>query len=158
MAKKIFWLTITATALFIADRLTKYLILKLPANEGVLGLKFNLVYNHNLSFSLPLPNLAVGLLAIVMILFLVWFLIRNLANRLSWPLSLMIVGALSNLIDRFKFGGVIDFINLEPWPSFNLADAYIITGALLIIILFRKNYFPALKTDSGSLTRQADSK
>ena len=56
--------------------------------------------------------------------------------RLS--LGLQIGGALGNLVDRFRLGAVTDFIDVGPWPIFNLADASIISGlALLGWILLR---------------------
>ena len=47
---------------------------------------------------------------------------------------LILAGAISNIIDRFYFGCVIDFIDLKIWPVFNLADIFISVGAIAIII------------------------
>ena len=49
-------------------------------------------------------------------------------------LSLIILGALSNLLDRLIFGYVIDYINIFIWPVFNLADAMIVVGIIFYII------------------------
>ena len=49
-------------------------------------------------------------------------------------LGLVWSGALGNLIDRFRYGAVVDFIYLWPWPVFNLADLFISTGCVLMII------------------------
>jgi signal peptidase II len=65
----------------------------------------------------------------------------------SWSaaaLSLILGGALGNLIDRLSYGYVIDFIHLHVaewyWPDFNIADSAICLGAfMLALILFRKN-------------------
>ncbi len=59
------------------------------------------------------------------------------------PYSLIIAGALGNLIDRFRFGYVIDFIEWYykgfSWPVFNIADSCIVAGAVLLILFsFRK--------------------
>ena len=60
-------------------------------------------------------------------------------NLLRLSLGLQIGGALGNLVDRFRLGAVTDFIDVGPWPIFNLADASIISGlALLGWILLRQ--------------------
>ncbi|MGC8877686.1 MAG: signal peptidase II [Anaerolineae bacterium] len=48
-------------------------------------------------------------------------------------LGLQLGGAIGNLIDRLRFGYVVDFIDISFWPIFNLADASITIGVLLII-------------------------
>lgn len=45
-------------------------------------------------------------------------------------ISFILIGALSNLIDRFRFGYVIDWINVPWWSVFNLADIYIVGGVI----------------------------
>jgi signal peptidase II len=60
------------------------------------------------------------------------------------PLALIIGGAFGNLIDRIRFGAVIDFLDLHVggwhWPAFNVADMFIVIGVGLYIInmIFRK--------------------
>ena len=51
-------------------------------------------------------------------------------------LILIISGALGNLIDRLRFGYVIDFIDLRIWPVFNIADASISSGTFLLLLSF----------------------
>lgn len=48
-------------------------------------------------------------------------------------LGLILGGAIGNLIDRLRFGGVIDFLDFRVWPVFNVADSGITIGALLMI-------------------------
>jgi signal peptidase II len=56
----------------------------------------------------------------------------------NWParfgLGLGLGGALGNLIDRLRFGGVVDFVEVGPWPVFNLADTAIVVGVALILL------------------------
>ena len=47
-------------------------------------------------------------------------------------LGLMLGGALGNLIDRVRFGYVVDFVNLGWWPVFNFADSAVVIGVLLL--------------------------
>ena len=63
--------------------------------------------------------------------------------RDALPYALIIAGALGNLVDRFRYGYVIDFIEWHyktfSWPVFNIADSCIVAGAaLLITFSFRK--------------------
>jgi signal peptidase II len=59
-------------------------------------------------------------------------------SLLILSLSLILAGAVSNLIDRIRFGEVIDFFDVylgtHHWPAFNWADAAISTGAFLLIV------------------------
>ncbi len=56
----------------------------------------------------------------------------------NWParfgLGLGLGGAVGNLIDRLRFGGVVDFLEVGPWPVFNLADTAIVVGVALILV------------------------
>lgn len=47
-------------------------------------------------------------------------------------LGLVLGGAAGNLLDRLRFGGVIDFLDFRVWPVFNLADSCITVGAVLM--------------------------
>ena len=62
--------------------------------------------------------------------------------RTALPLSLVIAGALGNLVDRVRLGKVVDFIDWYAgtyhWPAFNVADACIVGGAIgLVVFSFR---------------------
>jgi signal peptidase II len=78
---------------------------------------------------------ALGLLAS---LYIVMMLRKNQTDKtLSVALSLILGGALGNVLDRIRFGAVVDFIDLHyaswHWPAFNVADSAICIGAALII-------------------------
>jgi signal peptidase II len=105
-------------------------------------LDLELTYNSGSAFSLAqgwAPVLA-GLAAVtVVILLAVVMRVRSLA--LAVALGLIAGGALGNLADRvFRShnGSVVDFIALHFWPTFNVADASIVTGSLLAaLVLWR---------------------
>ena len=59
---------------------------------------------------------------------------RELFSYNILALSLILSGGLSNLIDRLIRGCVVDFIDLVIWPAFNLADAAITVGVVLLIL------------------------
>ncbi|MFH1226001.1 MAG: signal peptidase II [bacterium] len=125
-------------AVFLAvDRLAKFFSLKKLPLEGVSlipgWLNFSLYRNSYIAFGWHLPEpLLLGL--IIIILFgLGWLFIRAYQHQdfgLAFWLGLVIVGALSNLIDRLIYGQVIDFIEVPGWSVFNFADIFIIAGLL----------------------------
>lgn len=57
------------------------------------------------------------------------------ANRVlvRIALGLLLGGAVGNLIDRIRFGEVVDFIDVGAWPVFNVADSAVVVGVILII-------------------------
>jgi signal peptidase II len=78
---------------------------------------------------------------------LVLMVLLSKMPRNNWrdalPYALIVAGALGNLVDRFRYGYVIDFIEWYyktfSWPIFNIADSCIVAGAVLLILFsFRK--------------------
>lgn len=115
-------------------------------------LVLNLVHNQGSAFGLFQGGAAalavVGLVAIGII---VWIERRGLPGALlRIAVSLQLGGALGNLLDRLRFGYVIDFIELDwkghnIWPVFNIADSAITIGTILLVIWL-------LTSDTGSQT------
>ncbi|MFH1890725.1 MAG: signal peptidase II [Candidatus Kuenenbacteria bacterium] len=132
------WLLIFLTlAFFATDRLFKYLFMENILNERCFFI--TLIKNEGAAFGLKLPG-SLGWIFYILIVLIIFFLTMRLAKlwrekRTSkiFPLLLIIAGAISNLIDRLKFGGVIDFIDLKIWPVFNLADIMIVAGILYLL-------------------------
>jgi len=118
---------IFSSILFI-DQFSKYLI---RAQGGFY------ICNKNISFSLVIPQSILPTL-LALIIFALLFILFKFQPKLSVleKISLIFIlsGAISNILDRLLFGCVIDFINLGFWPSFNLADAFISSGAIILII------------------------
>lgn len=85
----------------------------------------------------------------------VFYLLKNLRpgrNVLVVSLSLILGGAVGNLIDRLRMGEVIDFIDLHwyqlHWPAFNVADSAITIGVILLFIqMIRKGSFENPKSE-----------
>ncbi len=103
-------------------------------------LQFNLVFNSGMAFSQGqgLGRL-IGLLAIGVAVWL-WFGLRKATTRLSAiGTSLLIGGALGNVVDRmfrgekWLAGAVVDFIDLQWFPVFNIADSAVTVGAAILI-------------------------
>ena len=53
-------------------------------------------------------------------------------------LSLIVGGAIGNLIDRAMYGFVVDFIDFRVWPVFNIADSAIVVGEILVAYIILK--------------------
>lgn len=74
----------------------------------------------------------------VIIGFLLYYMVARAKHYERTPLILIIGGALGNLVDRVRFGAVIDFLDFHiggaHWPSFNIADSFITIGVLLYIL------------------------
>jgi signal peptidase II len=151
MAKKnpglALWLGI-ATIVVLLDQVTKITMTRLLAygqSEPVTSF-FNLVmvYNPGAAFSF-LANSGgwqrwfFSALALGVSIFIIWMLSRNASQRLfCWSLSLILGGAIGNLIDRLAYGHVIDFLDFHVggwhWPAFNVADSAITIGAALFVL------------------------
>jgi signal peptidase II len=103
-----------------------------------------LVYNRGAAFSFlaqadgwQTPLLAT--FALVAIAVVGTLIVRKPAERLfCFALALILGGAAGNLIDRLRFGHVVDFLDFHAygwhWPAFNVADSAITVGAVLLIL------------------------
>jgi signal peptidase II len=102
------------------------------------GLQFVNTRNRGVAFGfLPGRHFVVSVLVVVALLVLVVYFSRNYARPLIWlPTGMLIGGALGNVFDRLRSGSVTDFVKLPlGWPPFNLADASITVGVLLLLVL-----------------------
>jgi signal peptidase II len=119
------------------DRFIKYLANNDYFNDGInlIGdfFKLNFARNYNIAFSLPFNGLFLNIIIILIILGLVYNLIYvALKGRYHQTvlLSVIILGAMSNLLDRLKHGYVIDYFDLKYFTVFNLADVMIVGGVV----------------------------
>lgn len=108
-------------------------------------LKFNCQPNYYLAFSLPLAGkFLIALIGLIIVALSLWaadYLRRREYGGL-WPLFLIIFGATSNLLDRIKYGYVVDYLDLKYFTVFNLADAMIVAGVIFyILILIKSNQY-----------------
>jgi signal peptidase II len=132
-----------AVGVVVLDHATKWWALQeLPGRtiDLVWTLRLRLVFNTGAAFGLGsrfAPLIAIAALVVV------GLLLRNAGVLRSWPsavgVGLVLGGAVGNLIDRaFRAGGgflggaVVDFIDLQWWPVFNVADIAIVAGAALV--------------------------
>ena len=75
-------------------------------------------------------------LTAVAVLWMVVYFARSGARHPVLPvaLGLLIGGSAGNLVDRIRLGHVTDFLDLEYWPAFNLADTFIVTGVAVLMV------------------------
>ncbi|MDP2940194.1 MAG: signal peptidase II [Candidatus Omnitrophota bacterium] len=95
------------------------------------GIAFGLFKNQIL-FYLVLPIMAI--IWLILILFFSKESKQGIDRLYYFALSLILAGAISNLIDRLRFGFVIDFLDFRIWPVFNLADCAITIGVTITIL------------------------
>lgn len=132
-----------AAAVIIVDQLSKsWAENHLGANHiiHVIGsLQLALVRNNGVAFGIG-AGVAPLLIAIAIVGFLLVFMGRHIWLQ-GWALvgvGLVLGGALSNVADRLtrdEGGAVVDFIDLRWWPVFNVADACIVVGAAILVLL-----------------------
>ena len=141
------WLGIALLVILI-DQFTKTLILGAfqHGESRTVTSFFNVVRVHNTGAAFSFLRDASGWqrwffvgLGAVAAVFIVWMLRSHGGQRLfSWALSLILGGAIGNVIDRLLHGYVVDFIQVHAagwyFPSFNVADSAITVGAVLLIL------------------------
>ena len=131
----------------VLDQVVKFLV----AHEMVPGMSIPVIQDvFHITFVLN-PGAAFGILAHQRSFFIVMGIVIAILGGLFSPYirrqcrifrcgtALLLGGALGNLIDRVRFGHVIDFFDFRIWPVFNIADIAIVVGVAAIIyaILFK---------------------
>ena len=131
------------TCILIADRISKMLALVFLQHQDMKvfsGLNLSLTWNRGISWGMLSSQSVIGysILTTVIGLIIVAFSLYTFyefrkGNSIIFEV-LVLSGAISNIIDRIIYGGVIDFIDcyfhLWHWPTFNIADVCIIIGII----------------------------
>ena len=128
-----------AAIIFLVDQFTKFLVREfLPFGysypfDGF----FRITHTHNTGSAFGIlqgqntPLIFVSFIGIF-VLVMIYRSQPRATNLLRTSLALQIGGAIGNLLDRLRLGSVTDFIDVGAWPVFNLADASIVTGLILL--------------------------
>ena len=145
-----------AALLLLLDQLTKYLVIQLLSpgfsfpSQGFF--RFTHVHNSGSAFGilqgLNTPLIFVSFIGVI-ILVLIYRSQPHPSNLLRFSLALQLGGAFGNVLDRMRLGYVTDFIDIGPWPVFNLADASIITGLVILAWVLTRSGSPKEHTDSA---------
>lgn len=141
MLKKVVLISLFFFLTFFTDQLIKFWITNYFNNQVRFGYFFDLVLikNASISFGLFGSSLFVLILIILGIIFLCFLTIFYLDSEIGFiGAGLILGGGVSNFVDRFIHGAVIDYINFLHYPAFNLADIGIFCGTLLIIYTLLK--------------------
>jgi signal peptidase II len=124
------------------DQLTKQAVMdSIVAGEErrfLPGVQLVHTRNHGVAFGfLPGSHVVVTILIAVALLVLLAYFARHADVPLIWlPTGMLIGGAIGNILDRIRSGSVTDFIKLPlGWPPFNLADASITLGIVLLFVV-----------------------
>lgn len=163
-------IALTTLVVLLLDLVSKQVVLSslgIGETVSVIGdfLRLTLVYNEGGAFSTRLgSSLFYAIVSSIVIILVGVYLYREAGRRplLEFSLAVVIGGALGNLIDRFRFGSVIDWVDVDffdihlpagkflfiehsgygltRWPVFNVADAAITVGvvSILVYLIFRR--------------------
>ena len=137
-----------------SDQLSKHWALNRLSDNRVIdlvgSLRFKLAFNKGMAFSqAPGAGPVIGALGFVVVIVIVVWLRRSAQGAAAIAAGLIVGGAIGNLTDRllrgdaWLSGAVVDFIDLQWWPVFNVADAAISIGAVLMVVASVRKGAPA---------------
>ena len=114
----------------LVDEVTSFFNLVMTCNRGVSFGMFNQASDYG-------PLLLTGLAVVIIIALSVW-LWRATTRTSVLALGLIIGGAAGNVVDRVRFGAVVDFLDFHAfgyhWPAFNIADSAVCVGAAILVL------------------------
>ncbi|MCL4469254.1 MAG: signal peptidase II [Deltaproteobacteria bacterium] len=147
--QRITTLVLIAAVIVLLDQATKYLVVHYLTQRVVIipgFLDLVSVYNRGVAFGMfnngqcifRTTLLTVLSVAVFFVLFFVYLFSKDMTRLSMVALSLIMGGAVGNVIDRIRLGYVVDFIDMfvknTHWPAFNVADSAITVGAVLLAI------------------------
>ena len=129
-------------AVLLLDQLSKVVILReMSFNQSIPVIPpifhVTLVANTGIAFGLFKGKSEHFVLVGVVVLFWIYLFIRKHRLKDRWALAGLAMvsgGALGNMIDRIRYGYVVDFLDFRVWPVFNVADSCIFVGTILFFI------------------------
>lgn len=132
----------------LSDQISKFFVYENMADGGhvVFCAFFNLVkvWNTGVSFSMFNRHGQTGaviltVFALCVAVFLFYWMLKETNKLKITALAFIIGGALGNVIDRIRFGAVLDFLDFHykniHWPAFNVADSFICAGVFILICM-----------------------
>lgn len=120
------------------DQISKWWALRtLDSVESEFAPKFgfHLTMNDGVAFGIDLPQWTIWILSFGVLALAIGIIIESKRWQDHWHLTgmaFLLAGAVGNMIDRARLGQVVDFIKVYWWPTFNLADAFIVVGVIIL--------------------------
>jgi signal peptidase II len=136
--------TAVGAGVLVLDQVSKALVranVEPGSRDGLLpGVDLVNTRNTGVAFSLFEDSGAVLIVftIVAMVAVLAFFLTRPERPGAWLPTGLLLGGAIGNLIDRVRDGGVTDFIDLPRWPAFNVADMAITAGVVVLLFVLER--------------------
>jgi signal peptidase II len=135
-----FWLAAVAT--FVLDQFTKYVVAtSFEPGESRIAIPHLLwwtyVQNHRGAFGLFGSQAWLLVAMALAVLGVFWYAFRDAAAQsvlVRVAFGAIVGGAIGNIVDRFHYGFVVDFVDLHWWPVFNVADSCITVGVALLVL------------------------
>ncbi|TCO78968.1 signal peptidase II [Marinisporobacter balticus] len=126
--------------LVILDQIAKYMVKnRFEVGESIPIIKdvFHLTYVQNIGAAFGIlenQKIFFVMITVLVISGIIVFIRtqKNIHKIVLFSLSLIVGGAIGNLIDRVKLGYVVDYFDFRIWPVFNIADTSIVVGAILL--------------------------
>lgn len=136
---------VVVLAVLVIDQITKHwAVTALPGREPVhvvWTLQWNLAFNSGMSFSKGKDlGMVIGFVALAVTVYVAWMVRRNTSPLVAVAAGLVMGGALGNVVDRlfrnraWMRGSVVDFIDFQWFPIFNVADMAVNVGAALFVV------------------------
>lgn len=134
---------------FAQEQIAPFFNIVMVWNKGV---SFGIFNNHGESGPLLLSILAFAIVT----MFLIW-MVRSPSSLVRLGIAMIVGGALGNVVDRVRFGAVVDFLDFHihterwgnlHWPAFNLGDSTICLG--IAMLLFHSLFFDTQKKQVAS--------
>ncbi len=152
---------IPTTIVFFADISSKVFLINLMTGRKLLEVCdfFNIVnvYNRGISFSMfsdggTVTKFILYGISTAISLFIIFWIKKETSRFTVFCLGIILGGALGNLVDRICNGAVFDFLDFHVgkyhWPAFNVADAAIVSGFLVLSLSLCVNHFILKKGNS----------
>lgn len=140
--KKIVLIVLVMISLILVDQVIKGIIVQNFVDPvGIHLIKINLQINTGMALGLNEGNTKNILITMLILALIFNFAIQQrerIDKNTAISLIFIAAGGISNLIDRFVYKGVVDYIDAVGFPIFNLADIYVVSGWILLIIMVYK--------------------
>ncbi|MDP2710081.1 MAG: signal peptidase II [Solirubrobacteraceae bacterium] len=136
---------VVLAAVLAADQIVKALVVSAlqrgEERDLVIGAKLVNTRNTGIAFGqLQDGGVIVSAVIAIALCGLLAYFAYNAHRPLMWlPTGMLLGGALGNIVDRVREGAVIDFLKLPHWPAFNVADAAITIGVVILLVVVERD-------------------